>query len=101
MTTVAVVGLGYVGLPRAVEFGKKWRTIGFDLSASKIANYRKFIDPTGEVSEEELRARGCLICWFGCSVPMAASGLPTRIAPAWRGFCQPERRAACVRSVTL
>jgi UDP-N-acetyl-D-galactosamine dehydrogenase len=56
MTTVAVVGLGYVGLPLAVEFGKKWRTIGFDLSASKIANYRKFIDPTGEVSEEELRA---------------------------------------------
>jgi UDP-N-acetyl-D-galactosamine dehydrogenase len=50
------VGLGYVGLPLAVEFGKKWRTIGFDLSASKIANYRKFIDPTGEVSEEELRA---------------------------------------------
>ncbi|MFT3959990.1 nucleotide sugar dehydrogenase [Propionivibrio sp.] len=56
MTTVAVVGLGYVGLPLAVEFGKKWRTIGFDLSVSKIAHYRKFIDPTGEVSEEELRA---------------------------------------------
>ena len=37
MTIVAVVGLGYVGLPLAVEFGKKSRTIGFDLSASKIA----------------------------------------------------------------
>ena len=56
MTTVAVVGLGYVGLPLAVEFGKKWRTIGFDLSISKIANYRKYIDPTGEVSSEDLRA---------------------------------------------
>ncbi|MDR2788658.1 MAG: nucleotide sugar dehydrogenase [Candidatus Accumulibacter sp.] len=56
MTTVAVVGLGYVGLPLAVEFGKKWRTIGFDLSADKIASYRKFIDPTGEVSSENLRA---------------------------------------------
>jgi UDP-N-acetyl-D-galactosamine dehydrogenase len=56
MTTVAVVGLGYVGLPLAVEFGKKWRTIGFDLSAGKIANYRKFIDPTGEVGSEALRA---------------------------------------------
>ena len=33
MTTIAVVGLGYVGLPLAVEFGKKYRTIGFDLSA--------------------------------------------------------------------
>ena len=56
MTTVAVVGLGYVGLPLAVEFGKKWRTIGFDLSAAKVASYKKFVDPTGEVSSEDLRA---------------------------------------------
>ena len=56
MTIVAVVGLGYVGLPLAVEFGKKSRTIGFDLSASKVANYKDFIDPTGEVSSEGLRA---------------------------------------------
>ena len=42
MTTVAVVGLGYVGLPLAVEFGKKCRTIGFDLSKEKIdAYYRR------------------------------------------------------------
>jgi UDP-N-acetyl-D-galactosamine dehydrogenase len=53
---VAVVGLGYVGLPLAVEFGKKARTIGFDLSASKVENYKKFIDPTGEVSTEQLKA---------------------------------------------
>ncbi len=56
MTTVAVVGLGYVGLPLAVEFGKKWRTIGFDLSAAKVASYRKCVDPTGEVSCEDLKA---------------------------------------------
>jgi UDP-N-acetyl-D-glucosamine/UDP-N-acetyl-D-galactosamine dehydrogenase len=53
---VAVVGLGYVGLPLAVEFGKKAKTIGFDLSASKVDNYKKFIDPTGEVSTEQLQA---------------------------------------------
>jgi UDP-N-acetyl-D-galactosamine dehydrogenase len=53
---VAVVGLGYVGLPLAVEFGKKFDTIGFDLSAAKIASYRQFCDPTGEISGEELRA---------------------------------------------
>ena len=35
-TTIAVVGLGYVGLPLAVEFGKHYRTIGFDLSQAKI-----------------------------------------------------------------
>jgi UDP-N-acetyl-D-galactosamine dehydrogenase len=52
---VAVVGLGYVGLPLAVEFGKKRKTVGFDLSESKVENYRRFCDPTGEVSEAELR----------------------------------------------
>jgi UDP-N-acetyl-D-glucosamine/UDP-N-acetyl-D-galactosamine dehydrogenase len=55
-TTVAVVGLGYVGLPLAVEFGKQYSTIGFDLSTAKVAAYRKGVDPTGEVSSDELRA---------------------------------------------
>lgn len=55
-TVVAVVGLGYVGLPLAVEFGKQYRTIGFDLSARKVAAYRAFEDPTGEVSSEDLKA---------------------------------------------
>ena len=36
MTTIAVVGLGYVGLPLAVEFGKKYRTIGFDCRRRKL-----------------------------------------------------------------
>ena len=56
MTVVAVVGLGYVGLPLAVEFGKKYATVGFDLSERKIAAYRNFLDPTGEVSQAELKA---------------------------------------------
>jgi UDP-N-acetyl-D-galactosamine dehydrogenase len=56
MTTIAVVGLGYVGLPLAVEFGRKYPTIGFDLSADKVAAYKKHVDPTGEVSTEDLRA---------------------------------------------
>ena len=56
MNVVAVVGLGYVGLPLAVEFGKKQRTIGYDLSAEKVENYKKHIDPTGEISSNELRA---------------------------------------------
>jgi UDP-N-acetyl-D-galactosamine dehydrogenase len=56
MTVVAVIGLGYVGLPLAVEFGKKYRTIGFDLAADKVANYRRHVDPTGEVSSADLRA---------------------------------------------
>jgi len=53
---VAVVGLGYVGLPLAVEFGKHHETIGFDLSEAKINSYRQFVDPTGEVASDELKA---------------------------------------------
>ncbi len=56
MSVVAVVGLGYVGLPLAVEFGKRRETIGLDLSAEKIASYKRFIDPTGELPPSELEA---------------------------------------------
>jgi len=51
-----VVGLGYVGLPLAVEFGKQFATIGFDLSESKVQSYRNHCDPSGEVPAEELKA---------------------------------------------
>jgi UDP-N-acetyl-D-galactosamine dehydrogenase len=56
MTVVAVVGLGYVGLPLAVEFGKKYRTIGFDLAQAKVDAYKRHVDPTGEVSTADLKA---------------------------------------------
>ena len=59
-TTIAVIGLGYVGLPLAVEFGKHYRTIGFDLSAAKIDAYRRFVDPTGELDSDELRSASLL-----------------------------------------
>jgi len=45
-----------VGLPLAVEFGKKQETIGIDLSRAKVESYRRFVDPTGELSSEDLRA---------------------------------------------
>ena len=54
--TVGVVGLGYVGLPLAVAFSKRFRVIGFDLSRVKIDAYKKGLDLTGEVGAEELRA---------------------------------------------
>ncbi|MDQ5848014.1 MAG: nucleotide sugar dehydrogenase [Pseudomonadota bacterium] len=53
---VAVVGLGYVGLPLAVEFGRRFTTVGFDLSQAKIDAYRNGVDPTGEVSAADLKA---------------------------------------------
>lgn len=55
MLVVAVVGLGYVGLPLAVEFGKKYKTIGFDVSASRVAALRSGTDPNGETSSDDLR----------------------------------------------
>lgn len=56
MKVIAVVGLGYVGLPLAVAFGKLLPTIGYDLSAQKIEHYRQHLDPSGTVVEADMRA---------------------------------------------
>lgn len=52
---IAVVGLGYVGLPLAIAFGKKYNVIGFDISDDKVAQYRNNHDPVGEVSVEDFQ----------------------------------------------
>ena len=52
--TVAVVGLGYVGLPMAVAFGKRRPTIGFDVSRKRVENLLRRVDASGEVSAAEL-----------------------------------------------
>jgi UDP-N-acetyl-D-glucosamine/UDP-N-acetyl-D-galactosamine dehydrogenase len=56
--TVAVVGLGYVGLPLALAFGRKLNTIGFDISESKLQAYRDGVDPTGEMESAAFKAAG-------------------------------------------
>jgi UDP-N-acetyl-D-glucosamine/UDP-N-acetyl-D-galactosamine dehydrogenase len=53
---VSVVGLGYVGLPLALAFGTKMKTIGFDLSKKKIEAYNMGKDPTGEVDAPRFHA---------------------------------------------
>ena len=53
---IAVVGLGYVGLPLAVNFARKFETVGFDLKQSIVENCKRFKDPTGEVSRQEFEA---------------------------------------------
>ncbi len=53
---VAVIGLGYVGLPLAVEFGRRFDTIGFDVKKGRIADLEKHIDRTLETTAEELEA---------------------------------------------
>lgn len=52
-TKIAVIGLGYVGLPLAIHFAAKFHTTGLDLKTDIIENCKKFQDPTGEVSTEE------------------------------------------------
>ncbi|WP_110401191.1 nucleotide sugar dehydrogenase [Sphaerotilus hippei] len=54
MTTVAVIGVGYVGLPLVVEFGKHLPTIGFDIAEDKIARCRAGTDPSREIPDAEM-----------------------------------------------
>ena len=53
--TIGVIGLGYVGLPLAVEFGKKYQTIGFDINQTRVAELSDGVDSTLECSSEELK----------------------------------------------
>ncbi len=53
---IAIIGLGYVGLPLAVEFGKKREVVGFDINKNRIDQLEKGIDPTLELTKEELKA---------------------------------------------
>jgi UDP-N-acetyl-D-galactosamine dehydrogenase len=53
---IAVIGLGYVGLPLAVEFGKKYRTVGFDINGARIKELKAGRDVTLEATAEELKA---------------------------------------------
>ena len=52
---IGVIGLGYVGLPLAVEFGKKFQTIGFDINKQRVEELNRGEDKSLEVTPEELR----------------------------------------------
>ena len=54
MDTIAVIGLGYVGLPLVVEFGKHCRTIGFDIAQHKVDACQRGTDPSREIPDEEM-----------------------------------------------
>ena len=56
MQKIAVIGLGYVGLPLAVEFGKVRPVVGFDINVARIAELGAGRDSTLEVTTEDLRA---------------------------------------------
>lgn len=56
MNKIAIVGLGYVGLPLAIEFGKKTQTVGFDINKERISELLKGFDRTLEASKEQLES---------------------------------------------
>jgi UDP-N-acetyl-D-galactosamine dehydrogenase len=55
-TKIAVIGLGYVGLPLAVEFGKKYKVVGFDVNQQRLAELRNGEDRTLEIESDHLKS---------------------------------------------
>jgi len=95
---IGVVGLGYVGLPLAVEFGRIYSTIGFDINADRIAELEAGTDSTLESSAEELRNAKLLSYTMdtsilaGCNVFVVT--VPTPIGDSNRPLLTPLRRAS-------
>ena len=96
--TIAVIGLGYVGLPLAVEFGKKRRVIGFDVKKPRIETLRASRDDTLEVDAAELAA-ACHLTFTDdldelsdCGVFIVA--VPTPVDRSNRPDLEPLRRAS-------
>ena len=54
--SIAIIGQGYVGLPLAIEFGKKYSTLGFDINVERIDQLKKGVDHTKEATPEQLRS---------------------------------------------
>ena len=52
---IAIIGLGYVGLPLAVEFGKKFKVNGYDVNLKRISELKKFYDVTNELSKNQIK----------------------------------------------
>ncbi|MGA6826452.1 nucleotide sugar dehydrogenase [Nitrospira sp. NS4] len=97
---VAVVGLGYVGLPIAVAFGKQAPVIGFDVNQVKVEELRKGLDRTGEVSEKDLAETRITYTWEPADLKAAdfiIVAVPTPIDEA----LQPDLRALRMCSETI
>ena len=54
MKKITIIGLGFVGLPLAIAFGKKFHVLGFDISKSRVNELKKGLDSNGEFTENEI-----------------------------------------------
>jgi UDP-N-acetyl-D-galactosamine dehydrogenase len=95
---IAVIGLGYVGLPLAIAFGQKFETVGYDINAEKISHFINHHDPTGEVSQTEFESARRLTF---TTEPQRISeadfiivAVPTPIDPAHQPDLQPLKAAS-------
>lgn len=52
---IAIIGQGYVGLPLAIEFGKKYKTFGYDINSERINDLKKYYDHTKEASSKQIK----------------------------------------------
>ena len=52
---IGIIGLGYVGLPLAVEFGRKYKTLGYDINSERVKSLKKGHDSTLEVEDNDLK----------------------------------------------
>ncbi len=97
-TKIAIIGLGYVGLPLAVEFGKQYATIGFDINSARIKELKQGRDSTLEVEPEllaqatQLRFSDQLDDIAGCNVYIVT--VPTPIDTAKRPDLTPLQKAS-------
>ena len=95
---IGVIGLGYVGLPLAVEFGRKYPTVGFDVKESRVAELESGSDSTLEVADEEL-ASADQICFTADAEDLAGCNfyvvtVPTPIGEGNRPLLTPLRGAS-------
>lgn len=102
---IAVIGLGYVGLPLAVEFGRKFPTIGFDINPERIAQIRAGNDVTREVPGDDLRAATRLGVTSDVGDPGDCSffviTVPTPITPDKRPDKRPDLGPLRLASATV
>jgi len=102
---LAIIGLGYVGLPLAVEFGKQRPVIGFDINQSRINALREGHDSTLEVSDEELK-QACLLSYSADTADLEAANVyivtvPTPIDEHKQPDLTPLRKASETIGKTL
>ena len=92
MSTVAVIGLGYVGLPLVVAFGTKMRTIGFDISLAKVEACQRGVDPSRELEDAEVRAARHAIYTADPKLLSEADMIVVAVPTPVDGACIPDFR---------